>query len=179
MPGITGMSLATHMRNKNINSPLVFLTSSAEHAVEAFGVNATHYLLKPYMKEQFFIAMDKVIAQFKTTKNDNIIFKVDDGYQTVSSIEILYCETDNNYQIIQLKDGKILRVRTTSSRLYEQLKKYDCFCQCGRSFILNLNYIKKLSADTTLMKNGKVIAVPRSAMQHLRKAYFDYFDRGL
>ena len=36
MPGITGISLAAHLRSININSPIVFLTSSSEHAVEAF-----------------------------------------------------------------------------------------------------------------------------------------------
>ena len=179
MPGITGMSLASHLRSININSPLIFLTSSADHAVEAFGVNATHYLLKPYTKEQFFVAMDKAIAQLHISKPENILFKVDDGYHTVSTREILYCETDNNYQQIHLKNGTVLRVRMTASGLYEQLKKYESFCQCGRSYILGLRHIKKLSTDTAVLKNGKVVAVPRSAMQQLRKAYFAYFDSAL
>lgn len=179
MPGITGMSLASHLRSININSPLIFLTSSADHAIEAFGVNATHYLLKPYTKEQFFMAMDKAIAQRHLSKPENILFKVDDGYHNVSTREILYCETDNNYQQVHLKNGDILRVRMTASVMYEQLKNYESFCQCGRSYILSLRHIKKLSTDTAVLKNGKVIAVPRSAMQQLRKAYFAYFDRAL
>ena len=179
MPGITGMSLASHLRSINIDSPLIFLTSSADHAVEAFGVNATHYLLKPYTKEQFFAAMDKVIAQLHISKPENILFKVDEGYLNVSAKEILYCETDNNYQQVHLKNGNVLRVRMTSAGLFEELKKYECFCQCGRSYILSLRHIKKLSTDTAVLKNGKVIAVPRSAMQKLRKAYFEYFDRAM
>lgn len=179
MPGITGISLASHLRSININSPLVFLTSSTDHAIEAFGVNATHYLLKPYTKEQCFTAIDKVMAQLVISKPKNILFKTDDGYQNVTAKEILYCETDNNYQLVHLKNKEFLRVRTTSSGLFEQLKKYDCFCQCGRSYILNLSYIKKLSVKTALMKNEREIVVPRSAMQQLRKAYFDYFNSSL
>ena len=47
MPGITGMSIATELRSRGVKSPIIFLTSSTDHALQAFGVDATHYLLKP------------------------------------------------------------------------------------------------------------------------------------
>ena len=62
MPGITGMSLATELRAKRIESPIVFLTSYSDYAVQAFGVNATHYIVKPYTKEEFFKGVDKALA---------------------------------------------------------------------------------------------------------------------
>ena len=61
MQGITGINVATELRGRNVKSPIVFLTSSTNHALEAFGVNATHYLLKPYTEESFFFAMNKAI----------------------------------------------------------------------------------------------------------------------
>ena len=179
MPGVTGISLAAHLRSININSPIVFLTSSAEHAVEAFGVNATHYLLKPYSSEQFFAAIDKVLAQLSVARPKDILLKVEDGYHSISPKEILYCESDGNYQRVYLKNGEALRVRITSLGLYDLLKGYEYFCQCGRSYILNLSHIKKIAANTAVLKNDKIIAVPRAAMHNLRKAYFDYFDRYL
>lgn len=51
MPGITGMSVATELRDKDVNAPIIFLTSSPDFALQAFGVNATHYILKPYDKK--------------------------------------------------------------------------------------------------------------------------------
>ncbi|MBO5139838.1 MAG: response regulator, partial [Peptococcaceae bacterium] len=38
MPGLSGMSVATELRSRGVRSPIIFLTSSTEHAVEAFGV---------------------------------------------------------------------------------------------------------------------------------------------
>ncbi|MBQ5748966.1 MAG: response regulator, partial [Oscillospiraceae bacterium] len=61
MPGVSGMSVATELRSKGVHSPIIFLTSSTEHAVEAFGVDATHYLLKPYTQQNFFAAIDKAM----------------------------------------------------------------------------------------------------------------------
>ena len=51
MPGITGMSVATELRSSGIEAPIIFLTSSPDFALQAFGVNATHYILKPYDKD--------------------------------------------------------------------------------------------------------------------------------
>ena len=33
MPGVSGMSVATDLRSKGVRSPIIFLTSSTEHAV--------------------------------------------------------------------------------------------------------------------------------------------------
>ena len=73
MQGITGMSVATELRARNMKSPIVFLTSSTDHALEAFGVNATHYLLKPYTEENFFFAMDKAMQSVEEEANESLV----------------------------------------------------------------------------------------------------------
>ena len=65
MPGVSGMSVATELRSKGVRSPIIFLTSSTEHAVEAFGVDATHYLLKPYT-QQLMAWMPPIICSSPT-----------------------------------------------------------------------------------------------------------------
>ena len=72
MPGVTGMSIATELRSRGVKSPIIFLTSSTDHALEAFGVDATHYLLKPYTKDSFYVGMDKAIQSIASHKNDNV-----------------------------------------------------------------------------------------------------------
>ena len=54
MPGLSGMSVAAELRRRDIQSPIIFLTTSTDHALEAFGVGATQYLVKPYQKNAFF-----------------------------------------------------------------------------------------------------------------------------
>ena len=76
MPGISGMSIATELRSRDIKSPIIFLTSSTDHALEAFGVDATHYLLKPYTKEIFRAAMDKAMQSITSHQADSIVLKV-------------------------------------------------------------------------------------------------------
>lgn len=63
MPGISGIEFAQEIRKNGIEVPIVFLTISKDHALEAFGVGATQYLIKPFPKQSLFRALDEVIEK--------------------------------------------------------------------------------------------------------------------
>ena len=91
MPGVTGMSIATELRNRDIKRPIIFLTSSTDHALEAFGVYATNYLLKPYTKDSFYVGMDKAMQSIASHKNDSVILKVDNNFRSILVSTLIYC----------------------------------------------------------------------------------------
>jgi len=175
MPGISGMSVAVELRSKGINSPIIFLTSSTEHAIEAFGVNATHYLLKPYTAENFFAAMEKAFMSVTDRTDESIVLKIGGEYRNISASDILYCEAADNHQRLYIKDGNELLVRMTASELYEILEKFGCFYRCGRAYILNFDYVKKVTATSAVLKDGSELSISRLASSGLRTAFFDYF----
>ena len=176
MPGITGMSIATELRSRGIKSPVLFLTSSVDHALEAFGVNATHYLLKPYKKEDFFAGMDKAMQSITTHKDDTIVLKVNNEYRSVGVSKICYCEAQDKYQLFHLENGEKLLVRISGTELFKQLSEFECFYRCGRSHIINLNFISKVTPNGVEFKNNIQISLPRAAVAALRTAFFDYFN---
>ena len=175
MPGVTGMSIATELRNRDIKSPIIFLTSSTDHALEAFGVDATHYLLKPYTKDSFYVGMDKAMQSIASHKNDSVILKVDNDYRSILVSKLIYCEAEDKYQRLYLENGERLLVRITGTELYKQLSAFDCFYRCGRAHIVNLNHIRKVGQDGAAFKDGVQLLLPRSVLAGLRKAFFDYF----
>ena len=176
MPGVSGMSVATELRSKGVRSPIIFLTSSTEHAVEAFGVDATHYLLKPYTQQNFFAAMDKAMQSISLHAEESIVLKIDGEYRNVPVSHILYCEAAGNYQRLWMKDGSELLVRMTASELYDLLESFGCFHRCGRAYILNLDHVKKVTANSAVLKNGMDLPLPHSAVAPLRNAFFDHFN---
>ena len=176
MPGITGMSIATERLSRSVKSPVIFLTSSTDHALEAFGVDATHYLLKPYTKDSFYVGMDKAMQSIASHKNDSVILKVDNEYRSISISKILYCEAEDKYQRLYLENGERLLVRITGTELYKQLSEFECFYRCGRAHIVNLNHISKVSQNGAVFKDGVQLSLPRTVLAGLRKAFFDYFD---
>ena len=176
MPGVSGMSVATELRSKGVRSPIIFLTSSTEHAVEAFGVDATHYLLKPYTQQNFFAAMDKAMQSISSHAEESIVLKIDGEYRNVTVDHILYCEAANNYQRLWMKDSDTLLVRMTASELYDMLVGFDSFYRCGRAYILNLNHVKKVTANSAVLKTGVELPLPHSAVAPLRSAFFNHFN---
>ena len=176
MQGVTGMSIAIELRSLGVQSPIVFLTSSTDHALEAFGVNATHYLLKPYTEKNFFFAMDKAMQSIEDNSNDSIVIKVDNGYRYFTVKEILYVEAEDKYQRIYLSNGEKVLVRITSNELCEKVKDFDCFFRCGRSHIINLNHVRKVTTSSVLLKTGTELKLSHAAIATLKTAFFNYFN---
>ncbi|MBR2937673.1 MAG: response regulator transcription factor [Oscillospiraceae bacterium] len=174
MPGVTGVSVATELRRRNDESPIIFLTSSRDHAVEAFGVGATHYLLKPYTKDDFFAAMDKAMRSIGQDKPKTVLMKTANGYYNIPVGNIIYCESANHNQTIYFAEGEPASVRISQAELWEKLSPFGQFYLCGKTFIINLEQIEKILSDTVEMTTGKCLAVPRRAMASLKNAYMDY-----
>lgn len=55
----SGIDAARELRAMGNSGKLIFLTTSREHALDAFGVEASQYLVKPITKEMLFSALDR------------------------------------------------------------------------------------------------------------------------
>ena len=176
MPGITGMSIATELRSRGVKSPIIFLTSSTDHALEAFGVDATHYLLKPYTEDSFYMGMDKAMQSIASHKNDSVILKVDNDYRSILVSKLIYCEAEDKYQRLYLENGERLLVRISGMELYKLLSEFDSFYHCGRAHIINLNHISRVTQSGAEFKNGMKLSLPHTVLAGIKKAFFDYFN---
>ena len=176
MPGVTGMSIATELRSRGVKSPIIFLTSSTDHALEAFGVDATHYLLKPYTKDSFYVGMDKAMQSIASHKNDSVILKVDNDYRSILVSKLIYCEAEDKYQRLYLENGERLLVRISGMELYKLLSEFDSFYHCGRAHIINLNHISRVTPGGAVFKNDMQLNLPHTVLAGLRSAFFDYFN---
>jgi DNA-binding LytR/AlgR family response regulator len=176
MPGISGMSIATELRSRGVKSPVIFLTSSTDHALEAFGVDATHYLLKPYTKDSFYVGMDKAMQSIASHKNDSVILKVDNDYRSIPVSKLIYCEAEDKYQRLYLENGEKLLIRISGTELYKLLSEFDSFYHCGRAHIINLNHISRVTQSGAVFKSGMQLSLPHTVLAGLKKAFFDYFN---
>ena len=52
LPDVSGLLLASEIRRKCPSAAIVFLAETGQHALEAFGVHASGYLLKPFHRIQ-------------------------------------------------------------------------------------------------------------------------------
>lgn len=175
MPHILGTDVAREMLVKNPTMGVVFLTTSDEYAVEAFAMNATHYLLKPFSQDQFNEALDRGIR--KTQKQDVLSLSCVDGVYRVGVHEIMFIESQNHYLTIRLSSGKSLRLRMKLSQMYEDLQKYPEFIRVGVSFIVNLQFVRCVSGDGLVIVNGANIPIPKRSREEVKKIFLDFYRK--
>lgn len=174
MGGKTGIEAAEEMRNWGCKMPIIFLTASTEHALNAYGVDAIQYLIKPLNQERFFHAMDIAVGLIQQKNGNQIIIKVAGGIRQIQPNDVVYCESQKNYQILYLATEN-LKVRMTSGSLWEIMEKFPQFGRCGRSYILNMNHILSMEREEIVMDNRSVIYIPRNKAAEFKKKYFAYY----
>lgn len=177
MPGIIGTEAARELRALGDKCQIIFLTTSRDHAIDAFSLDAAHYLVKPYSEKEFFSALDKVMD--KLTKKDEvyITIKSTDGISRVDLNKIVYSETDNHVQKLYLKDGRVISVRKSSTELFELLEEEPRFYKCGSTYIINMDYIVELTSSNIAFSTGVKIPILSRKYTELKKLYMDYSCR--
>lgn len=174
-----GTELAREIRKRGIDNPIIFLTTSLDHAPESFETGTLRYLIKPLNPEKFYEALDAAIIQVEKLNVKVIKFKTDNGIQTVNAIHILYTESHGHYQHIVLDDGKELRVRMTVSELFNLLAKHDGFTRVGIAYIINLRSIVNVTTHEVKLFNDVTIPIPKGKYSEIKKVFWDFQYEGI
>lgn len=175
MQSILGTELARDLRKMGDDGDIIFITTSRYHAMEAFEVNASQYLVKPYTEEKLFSALDKVLKRIITTQQNIITLKTSEGIARIEPRNVVFTETGrNNYQIIHTIQGETLEVRMTSKNMFELLCKNKTFIRCGASISLNLKYVRKISKDSIIFDTGVKLSYPYRVHRELKEAFLNF-----
>lgn len=162
MDGIDGMETIRRLRNKGINSHVIFVTSTKNYVFQAFDVEAVHYLLKPVSDQELFQALDKAIRRFGQEDHKVITITKGSLIQVIPYRDILYCESIDHKICIRTAEGKI-EYYNKLEELQRQLD--DRFFRCHRSYIVNMNFVSGKDKDVAIMVNGDKILVSRRKQQ--------------
>ena len=167
---------------KGIEIPNVLAVSAGAYAgmnyVSGQSGRAVDAVIKPLEKEKFFHAMDIALEVIGKAQEGPIIIKTSGGGRQIYPDQILYCETQKNYQILYLGDEE-LKVRMTGRELYEILEGFSQFLRCGSSYIVNLNHIIAVDREEIRMDSGDRIYLPRNRAAEFKKKYFAFYFGGV
>ncbi len=178
MPHNSGIEAAKQLRKQGNACRIIFLTSSKDHALEAFEVNAFQYLLKPISENRLFTVIEQAVRDIKREQSRYILLRVDNQLRRVAYGDIVYCEAQGKKQCIYLQDGETIYLRMTMAKLREMLSESRECTKVGGSYIVNLEHIERMNAQTLQLDNGKEIYLPRGAYKSLREKYFRYYFGG-
>lgn len=173
MPGLLGTEVARELRAMGDPCQIIFLTTSRDFAVDAFSLNATHYLVKPYSDAHFSDALGKAL-EIISNKGGAITVKSTEGTCRIQFSQLVYAETENHFQCLNLSDGRVVKVRKTSAELYEMLDEDSRFFKCGSTYVVNMDYVVELSSRIIAFSNGVTLPMMSRKYADFKKQYMDY-----
>lgn len=178
MPGITGIDCAARIRMLNDNCEIIFLTTSREYGVEAFEVKATDYLIKPIQKQRLFDSLLLAAKKHNISRSPVIVKILSNGShsaisQTVEVDDIVCIESFNYYREVRLKNGEILKTKSTLSEWKNLFNAYPEFFMPNKSYLINFNYVKGMKKNE-LYVASYVIPVAREKKKKTQDLYLEY-----
>ena len=177
MPKTSGMQLAEALHRLKNPPAIVFVTAYSEYALEAFGVDAIDYLMKP---ERLSQALDKVQSRMKPQPQSHSSVEripvVKSGRKVLVPIDqIRYIEAKDDYSCIYTADDRFLS--TISLAKLEQKLAPHGFFRVHRGYIVNLEYVEDVEVISSGILQlgvngieGKKISVSRRRVVALKRA---------
>jgi len=186
MPKINGFEMLELLDS---TPSVIFTTAFDEYAIKAFEANAIDYLLKPFSKERFDLAIQKWNEKKNTSseksiqsllenttkqpdEKNRIVVKNGSDIRIVPMADVMYIEAYDDYVKIFTKDTYYLKKKTMN--YYEQVLDSSHFFRTHRSFIINLQELTKIeplekNTYVVLLKNGKRIPLSRTGYSKLKE----------
>ena len=171
MPGENGVDIAGELQKISPQTGIVFVTTSLEYAVDAFSLQALHYLVKPVTTEGLVEAFRR-LTKLHDRRRPMATFSTGRGSSTVYLDEIYYLQSMNHAVDIYLSGGRQLRVWATLTEL-EQKLNYN-FLRLNRSSIVNMEQIEQMCVDSCILRNGSRLELARRDRNRIRSAYEDF-----
>ena len=165
MGAMDGVTMAKQVRQSNEAVQIVFITGYSDYIAEGYEVAALHYLMKPVNKDKLFTVLDRALEKRK--QEERCLNLASSGEMVrLPFYEIRYLDVSANYVTVHAKAD--YTVKRTLGDFEKELD--DRFCRVGRSMILNLKYIQRVTKTEVRLSDGTVLPLPRGAYEPLNRA---------
>ena len=165
MPGTDGVTLAKTVRQENEAVQIVFITGYSDYISEGYEVAALHYLMKPVKEEKLRSVLDRAVE--KITKNERVLhFEAGGEMVRVPIYQIRYADVLGNYVTVHARTD--VTVKMTLGELERRLD--ERFYRVGRSALVNLTQISRVTKTEIKLSDGTAIPLPRGAYEGVNRA---------
>lgn len=189
MPKLTGFEMLELIEDP---PEIIFSTAFDQFAIRAFESNAVDYLLKPYSRQRFDVALKKAEARITSGVNlrsdlDALKHTIDERRDALMRIavkdsrqihvipihEIDYIEACGDYVNLHTTKGSFLKEKTM--KFFEQNLSSQQFIRIHRSYIVNVNEVSKIElyekeTYRVHLKNGTVLKAGSNGYKALKDA---------
>ena len=160
MPRIDGMELGEKIKELGLPMSIIFLTAYSRHALQAFDLSATDYLVKPTNEKRLYQALLKVKPSKSSEKNLfseekalSVLKVYDKGCLNLIKIEdIIFVKSDSKYLKIKTKSGDYWAQNYSLSQIEE--KYPHLFIRIHRNCLAAVIQIIRISKSADFEKKA-------------------------
>ena len=157
-----GIEVAKTIQSYFSEIKVVFMTKYLKLAQDIFQISPVYFLAKPvelrYLRAALYKTMELIdeqessvlILKPKYGGKNIVTFKVRDIYYIESDMRQLHIHGADSSQSLYMKMNEVER------------ELPDNFCRCHQSFLVNMDKIRKITAEEILLFNDKAIPISRS-----------------
>lgn len=165
MGAMDGVTMAKQLRRENETVQIVFITGYSDYISEGYEVNALHYLMKPVKEDKLHSVLNR--AAERLFRNEKVLnLEIGGEMLRVPIYQIRYAEVMGNYVTIHAVTD--ITVKMPLSELAMALD--ERFYRVGRSVIINLTQISRVTKSEIKLSDGTAVSLPRGAYGGVNRA---------
>ncbi|MEO2078127.1 MAG: LytTR family DNA-binding domain-containing protein [Bacillus sp. (in: firmicutes)] len=179
MPLLDGLEAVKSCKKIVPSLQVIFITGHDEYALEAFGVNAIDYIVKPIERGRLYSALERAASMIKHTTTlqiqqsvkKDLMIKQQNQYSFIPLDEIIFIERADRKTVIHTINKKY-QLNEPLTNLEEVLDSR--FIGSHRSYIINLQFLTRIEATgqsyKAYFKNYEETAkVSKNKLEELQK----------
>lgn len=159
MADISGMDAARQLRSMHYQGGIIFTTSSTEHAMDSYEVDALYYLQKPYDRGHFENAMARCSSLLQKARPCFTFTQKKKEY-SIPYTEIVFFETGQSHTIFLHTLSGVHTFSGALTQVTTFFRGFDCFLSVGRSYFINLDHVAGLAGSDLIMSDGSIAQIP-------------------
>ena len=172
MKNENGMDTAKEMQNISPGTAIVFITSSTEHAVEAFSIQALHYLVKPISQEDVV----EVFRRYglKCEPRHTLTLRIERRVSTLFQDEIIRVEGQRHRTLIICAEDTVFSIWKPYGQVSSLLDEH--FLHIKKGVSVNMRFIRQMTAQKCVMKDGCTFLLSRNTARENYERYYRYLE---
>jgi two-component system LytT family response regulator len=168
LPEFDGFEVLRRVQGR-VSPAVVFVTAYDAHAVRAFEVSATDYVLKPFTDRRFRESLARAKARGSAVASRLVI---KDRERTILlPVDAVEWIEAADYYVIVHAHGRAYALRETMTSIERRLDRAR-FCRTHRSAIVNVDRVQEIRADeagrqVVRLSDGSVVPIAPTRKAHL------------
>lgn len=176
MKEMSGIDFAKKIREKNLDSLIIFMTSYSQYVFDVFETITFDFIEKPLTFEKIGKTLEKA-KKYLGMAEKRFVFSYRKNNYSISFSNILYLEKEGRKVWIYTIGENMYQANMTLEEIWSQLDD-EMFGLLNKSLMVNISKIEGIVGENVILQGDKKLYVSRDYKNSLKKKHFNYL-RGL